>query len=285
MAQKTPVRDTLKALGLASSKSRGQNFLKDDNVIAAIVAAIRGTAGDCRDFLEIGPGLGALTLPLVESGVSVTAVEFDRGLAENLAGIAVAEYPQRLDVIHQDALAFDPGPLAAARGGRLFVCGNLPYNISSPILLWFIRHLASFSGAVFMLQREMAERLAAVPGTKDYGRLTAALTLWCRVEKLMAVPPSAFHPRPGVESLIITVLPRPLEETRGIGVSPEVLGRFTAAAFAARRKTIFNNLCKIYGREQTLAALKTHGIKPCLRAETLSPATLAALAGSMETHL
>ncbi len=281
MAARPPVRDTLKGLGLAPAKSRGQNFLKDENVIAAIVRAIRAAAGEGAEFLEIGPGLGALTRPLLAGGAAVTAVEFDRGLADNLQTLR-DEYPGRLTVIHQDILALDPGPLAGERGGRLFVCGNLPYNISSPILLWFLRHLACFSGAVFMLQKEMADRLAAAPGGKEYGRLTVALALWCRVEKVMAVPPSAFHPRPGVESLIVALAPRPAEETRGLGLGPEALGRFTAAAFAARRKTIFNNLAKFYGRERALAALAAQAVEPGLRAETLAPERLAALAGRLE---
>lgn len=281
MNSRPPVRDTLRELGLAPSKSRGQNFLKDERIIEGIVRAIRREAAEARDFLEIGPGLGALTWPLLASGANVAAVELDRGLAENLAKIAQAEYPGRLEILHQDVLTLDPAPLAAERGGQLFVCGNLPYNISSPVLLWFMGHLASFSGAVFMLQKEMAERLAAAPGTKEYGRLTVALALWCRVEKIMTVPPSAFHPRPGVESLIIALKPRPAEETRAIRVSPEALGRFTAAAFAARRKTVLNNLSKVYGRERALAALEAHGVEPGLRAEALAPPLLAALAESL----
>lgn len=281
MAARPPVREALKNLGLAPAKSRGQNFLKDENIIAAIVQSVRSAAGAANEFLEIGPGLGALTRPLLDGGASVTAVEFDRGLADNLTAMARTEYAGRLTVIHQDILALDPGPLAGERGGRLFVCGNLPYNISSPILMWFLRHLACFSGAVFMLQKEMADRLAAAPGGKDYGRLTVALSLWCRAEKLMGVPPGAFHPRPGVESRIVSLKPRPEAETRAIGLSPETLGRFTAVAFAARRKTVFNNLAGFYGRERALAALAANSIEPGLRAETLSPEKLAALAVSL----
>lgn len=281
MQGRPPVRDTLKELGLAPAKSRGQNFLKDDKVIAGIVQAIVNLAGGAGEILEIGPGLGALTLPLLETGARVTAVEFDRGLAENLAAAAHKSYSS-LNVLHQDILTFDPAPLAEARGERLFVCGNLPYNISSPALLWFLRHLKNFAGAVFMLQKEMAERLAAAPGSKDYGRLTVALGLWCEVKKLFAVPPSAFHPRPGVESLVISLAPRPADETESLAVGPETVGRFTAVAFAARRKTIFNNLAKVYGRERSLSALAAAGVEPAVRAETLAPGTLAALAGMLE---
>ncbi|UQZ88732.1 ribosomal RNA small subunit methyltransferase A [Deltaproteobacteria bacterium Smac51] len=283
MSGRPAVRDTLKELGLAPSKSRGQNFLKDENRIAAIVGAIINAAGSTSKLLEIGPGLGALTLPLLASGASVTAVELDRGLAENLSLTAAAEYPGRLNIIHQDILTVEPGPLAKEAKAPLFVCGNLPYNISSPVLFWFLRHRHCFSGAMFMLQKEMADRLAAVPGTKDYGRLTVALGLWCQVAKVMSVPPSAFHPRPRVESVIISLRPRQDDEAADITVSPEALGRFTAAAFAARRKTIFNNLSKVYGRDQATAALETNSIEPGLRAETLSPRQLAALAGCLET--
>ncbi len=281
MPPKALVRDALKELGLAASKERGQNFLKDEKVVADIVRAVRQEAGEA-EILEIGPGLGALTFALLEAGAKVTAVEFDRGLAENLKNIARAEYQGRLTIIHQDVLTLDPAPLAENGGGPLFVCGNLPYNISSPLLLWFVGHLNYFSGALFMLQKEMAERLVASPAARDYGRLTVALALWCRARKLFLVPPSAFHPRPTVESAVIALAPRPDAETAALKVSKEALGRFTAAAFAARRKTIFNNLSKVYGRDKAAAALERNCIAPGLRAETLAPEQLAALAERLE---
>jgi len=268
------VRDTLKDLGLAASKSRGQNFLKDQNQIARIVGAILKAAGPSPELMEIGPGLGALTRPLLAAGARVRAVELDRGLAENLQSLA-AEYPGRLEILPRDILSLGADDFAP--GSRCYLCGNLPYNISSPLLFWFLKLRRFFSGASFMLQKEMARRLCAGPGSKDYGRLTVALALWCRVEKILDVPPSAFHPRPKVDSSVVSLSPLPPDQEAAI--DPETLGRFTAAAFAARRKTLFNNLAKAYGPEKSTAALKTLGIEPRVRAETLSPQCLASLAG------
>ncbi|MDL2227188.1 16S rRNA (adenine(1518)-N(6)/adenine(1519)-N(6))-dimethyltransferase RsmA [Deltaproteobacteria bacterium OttesenSCG-928-M10] len=271
------VRDTLKDLGLAPSKSRGQNFLKDENHIRRIVDNILQGAGPLPRLLEIGPGLGALTRPLLEAGAAITAVELDRGLAENLGGLA-ALHKGRLTVIHQDILTVDPA--AAAGGSPMFLCGNLPYNISSPVLFWFLRHRRSFSGARLMLQKEMARRLTAGPGSKDYGRLAVALSLWCRVAEALDVPPSAFHPRPKVDSAVVALTPRDPAEEPAVG--PEALGRFTAAAFAARRKTILNNLAGAYGREAAQRALAGLDIEPGRRAETLAPSQLAELAVILE---
>lgn len=267
------VRDTLKTLGLAASKSRGQNFLKDENQIRRIVESILAGAGPTPSLLEIGPGLGALTRMLLESGATLTAVELDRGLAENLEPL-VQIYGGRFQIIHHDILTFDPETLKAAN--PLFLCGNLPYNVSSPILFWLLKHRRNFSGARFMLQKEMAMRLTAEPGTKDYGRLAVALSLWFKVSKELEVPPSAFHPRPKVDSAVVALTPRPPEDIPSI--DPDRLGVFTAVVFAARRKTILNNMSKIYGREKSLAALSGLNIDPGLRAEVLPPRLLADLA-------
>ena len=277
MNSQPKICDTLKALGLAPSKSRGQNFLKDHFHIQRIVGNILEGSGPEPCLLEIGPGLGALTLPLLEAGANVIAVELDRGLAENLNQIA-GQYQGRLNIIHQDILTVDPKALAD--GKPMFLCGNLPYNISSPVLFWFLQHRRCFSGARLMLQKEMTRRLTAGPGSKDYGRLSVALSLWCRVAEVLDVPPSAFHPRPKVDSAVVAVTPLAPEEEPG--VTPEVLGRFTAVAFAARRKTIFNNLSKIYGREASEQALAKLNLAASLRAETLSPAILAELAVILE---
>jgi len=272
------VRDRLKDLGLAPSKSRGQNFLKDEIQINRIVEAILASAGPEARLLEIGPGLGALTRPLLAKGTEVLAVELDRGLAENLA-IEAPVYAGRLTVLHRDILSLTEADLPADR--PLYLCGNLPYNISSPVLFWFLAHRRFFAGATFMLQKEMARRLTAGPGSKDYGRLTVALGLWTTVTEVLTVPPSAFHPRPKVDSAVVRLTPvRPEDEPP---LSPEALGRLTAAAFAARRKTLGNNLIRVYGRDRALAALSQLGLEPGLRAEVLPPSTLAALAEILET--
>lgn len=271
------VRDRLKDLGLAPSKSRGQNFLKDENQIKRIIEAILAAAGPEPRLLEIGPGLGALTKPLLSAGATVLAVELDRGLAENLNEEAV-NYSGRLTVLHRDILSLNETDLAADQ--PLYLCGNLPYNISSPVLFWFLAHRRYFSGAMFMLQKEMARRLTAEPGSKDYGRLTVALSLWTRVTEVLTVPPSAFHPRPNVDSAVVRLTPGPSEEEPAL--NPEALGRLTAAAFAARRKTLGNNLTRVYGRDRAMAALNKLGLDPGLRAEALPPAHLAALGNLLE---
>lgn len=275
------IKDRLKDLGLAASKSRGQNFLKDAGQIRRIVAAVLAEAGPSPEILEIGPGLGALTWPLVEAGARVRAVELDRGLAENLAALAETRSGGGpLTVLHRDILSLTETDLASE--SPLFLCGNLPYNISSPVLFWLLNHRRRFSGAVFMLQKEMARRLTAGPGSKDYGRLTVALGLWFEVAELLEIPPSAFHPRPKVDSSVVAL--RPVSPELTPKIDPDVLGRFTAAAFAARRKTLLNNLGKAYGRDRALAALEKLGIDPGLRPEVLPPRTLAALAGVIEAQ-
>ncbi len=280
MAEKknTPlVRDTLKNLGLAAHKSRGQNFLKDGALIGRLVQAILDGAGPEPDLLEIGPGLGALTRPLLEAGARVLAVELDRGLAENLGPLA-GTYPGRFTLIQRDILTV--GEAELAESAPRFVCGNLPYNISSPLLFWFLAHRRRFTGAVFMLQKEMARRLTAAPDSRDYGRLAAALSLWCRLTPLFDVPPTAFHPRPNVDSAVVGLTPLAPENEPAL--TPEAFGRLTAAAFAARRQTLLNNLSRAYGREKAAAALSGLGISPSLRAETLTPQALAELAKLLE---
>ena len=272
------IRDTLTDLGLAPSKSRGQNFLKDQQQISRIVGVILKDASRAA-VMEIGPGLGALTRPLLEAGTLVTAVELDRGLADNLVENLAPLYPGRLNILHRDVLSLSTDELSA--DAPFHLCGNLPYNISSPVLFWFLTNRRFFTGATFMLQKEMAIRLTARAGTKDYGRLTVALSLWFRIKTVLDVPPSAFHPRPKVDSTVISLTPLP--DGGQSPVSPEVLGRFTAAAFAARRKTIFNNLAKVYGRLKTESALSALNLPPSLRAESLEPKTLAALALRLES--
>ena len=265
------VKDKLKELGCRPAKSRGQNFLKDGGVIRRLAGIILADAGG-EKLLEIGPGLGALTRPLLAAGAEILAVELDRGLAENLRN----EERPGLTVLNQDILTLDPAEFSGPR----FLFGNLPYSISSPALFWFLRHRRAFSGALFMLQKELADRLTAAPGSRAYGRLSVALGLWCRVEKVLAVPASAFHPRPRVASAVLWFRPVPPGEEPP--VQPEVLGRFTLAAFGARRQNLLNNLARAYGRKRAALVLADFGLDPGLRAETLAPPILAALARALE---
>ena len=270
-ASRPLVRDELKTLGFRPAKSRGQNFLKDNGVIRRLTGAILAEAGS-EKLLEIGPGLGALTRPLLEAGAEILAVELDRGLAENLQ----SEARPNLKVMNRDILTLLPAEFSGPR----FLFGNLPYNISSPVLFWFLRHRRTFSGALFMLQKELADRLTASPGQRAYSRLSVALGLWCEVKNVLAVPAAAFHPRPRVASAVVSLRPVPPEAEPP--VSPETLSRFTLAAFGARRQNLLNNLARAYGRERAALVLADFGLAPGLRAETLAPSVLAALALALE---
>jgi 16S rRNA (adenine1518-N6/adenine1519-N6)-dimethyltransferase len=261
------IKDELKELGFRPAKSRGQNFLKDQGIIRRLTDIILAEANG-EKLWEIGPGLGALTRPLLEAGAEILAVELDRGLAENLAGLDAG--PGRLTVLNRDILTIDPAEFQG------FLFGNLPYNISSPVLFWFLKHRRAFSGALFMLQKELADRLTAAPGSRAYGRLSVALGLWCRVETVLAVPVAAFHPRPKVSGAVVRFRPVPPESEPP--VTPEVLGRFTLAAFGSRRQTLLNNLARAYGRKRAAQVLADFGLDPGLRAEALAPPELAALA-------
>lgn len=275
------IKETLKELGLAASKSRGQNFLQDPNYIRRIVEAMDQVAPTGATIVEIGPGLGALTWPLLATGRPVLAVELDRGLAENLTLQAPnPEHLSRLTILHQDILTVTETELPPNSPALPLLGGNLPYNISSPVLFWFLALRHRFAAAVFMLQKEMARRLVATPGQRDYGRLAAALGLWFKVEYLFTVSPTAFHPRPKVDSAVVALTtatgPTPV-------VSPKNFSRLTAAAFASPRKTILNNLTRAYGRPRTEKALNSLNIEPGLRPGVLPPSTLAELAIFLET--
>ncbi len=241
-------------------KRFGQNFLIDRQVIADIVNAVAPKRDDC--VVEIGPGLGALTGPLLARLDHLHVVEIDRDIVARLKKLYS---PDQLSIHEGDALAFDFAALApAASGGGLHIVGNLPYNISTPLLF----HLAGFAGQVadmhFMLQKEVVERLVAEPGTSDFGRLSVMLQYRFVMDWLLDVPPECFAPPPKVDSAVVRLIPRPPEE---LAVRDEA--RFAAlvlAAFAQRRKMLRNNLKGILDD----AGFEQLGIAPTARAETLS---------------
>jgi 16S rRNA (adenine1518-N6/adenine1519-N6)-dimethyltransferase len=204
----------------------GQHFLIDEGVIAAIVRAIDPRPGQA--LVEIGPGLGAVTQPLLDRCGALTVIEIDRDLARRLRMLP------GLTVIESDVLRVDFGALAAARGARLRVVGNLPYNISTPILF----HLLGAAGQVvdqhFMLQKEVVDRIAARPGGKDYGRLTVMLQWRYRVDPLFEVPAAAFDPPPRVNSSVVRMVPRQPQPD----VDPACLGEIVTVAFSQRRKLL-----------------------------------------------
>ncbi|THF65870.1 16S rRNA (adenine(1518)-N(6)/adenine(1519)-N(6))-dimethyltransferase RsmA [Pseudothauera nasutitermitis] len=247
-------------------KRFGQNFLSDPNIIRKIVEAIRPQADD--RVVEIGPGLGALTEPLLERLAHLHVVEIDRDLIARLHERWPAE---RVTVHEGDALKFDFGALADG-GKALRVVGNLPYNISTPLLF----HLAGFAGAVrdmtFMLQKEVVMRMVAEPGSDEYGRLSVMLQYRFRMGRLFDVPPGAFRPAPKVMSSIVRMVPLPPEAL--LADDEELLGRIVAAAFGQRRKTLRNTLRDYLG-EADFAAL---GLDAGLRAERLGVADYVAIA-------
>jgi len=250
-------------------KRFGQHFLHDPGVIARIVAAIDPQPGE--RVVEIGPGLGALTRPLLARTGRLEAVEIDRDVIVELerrcAGLGEL-------VVHSgDALEFDFAQLAGA-GPRLRVCGNLPYNISTPLLFHLLGQAPAIVDMHFMLQREVVDRMAAQPGTRAYGRLTVMLAAECRVEALFRVGRGAFSPPPQVESAVVRLIPH-AEPPFALADRRRFAG-LVSAAFSGRRKTLRNSL-RSWVTEAGFAAV---GVDPGRRAETLSPAEFAALAAT-----
>jgi 16S rRNA (adenine1518-N6/adenine1519-N6)-dimethyltransferase len=211
-------------------KRFGQHFLVDDGVTARIVAAVQPRPGET--LVEIGPGLGALTQPLLERAGALTVVELDRDLAARLAR------NPRLTVIQGDALNIDFAALAAAAGTPLRLVGNLPYNISTPLLFHLLGAADRLADLHFMLQKEVVDRMAAEPGGKDYGRLSVMLQWRCHIEALFDVPPTAFDPPPRVESAVVRLVPWP----QPAAVDARRLGELVTVAFSQRRKILRHTL-------------------------------------------
>jgi 16S rRNA (adenine1518-N6/adenine1519-N6)-dimethyltransferase len=241
-----------------AKKHLGQNFLHDRSVIDKIVLAIDPRPGD--RIVEIGPGQGALTLPLLDRIGAMTAIEFDRDLLEPLAKAAATH--GALTLIAADVLQVDFTELAA--GGRLRLVGNLPYNLSSPILFHALEHAAAVRDMHFMLQKEVVDRMASGPGSKVYGRLSVMLQAYCTVTPLFVVQPGSFRPAPKVDSAIVRLVPR-APETIAVR-DPRRFAAVVRAAFGQRRKTLRNALDGVVDGA-TMAAV---GIRPELRAEQLS---------------
>jgi 16S rRNA (adenine1518-N6/adenine1519-N6)-dimethyltransferase len=258
--------------GHQARKRFGQNFLVSPGVIRKIIDAVNPRAGDT--VVEIGPGLGALTAPLLERLDHLHVVEIDRDLIARLR----ERYPPERLIIHEgDALAFDFGALKAA--GPLKIVGNLPYNISSPLLF----HLAAYADRVaemhFMLQKEVVDRMVAAPGSGDYGRLSVMLQYRFWMERLFVVPPGSFNPAPKVDSAVVRLIP--LKVGAGGTAHDEALfARLVAAAFSQRRKMLRNTL-KAFGGESLLAQ---QGIAPTARAEELAVADYVRLANALASH-
>lgn len=264
------VKEELAAKNFAPRKSLGQNFLIDENILQKI------TAAGCLDkqdvVLEIGPGLGALTEKLLESVNHVIAVEYDRGLcsilAERLAG------NQGFTLINRDILETNLPQFFGAFPGNLFhykVIANLPYYITTPVIFELIESGLPWERMVFLVQKEVADRLNAKPGGKDYGALTVMLGYYGKVEKIGVVPRTVFYPKPQVDSAIIRIMPSPDRW------DPEIypyLRRVVQAAFGQRRKTILNALASMSDFEENklnlISCLRELRIDPQRRGETLT---------------
>lgn len=250
-------------------KQFGQHFLRDASVVERIVLAVDPQPGD--RIVEIGPGAGALTFPMLHRHGRLTAIEFDRDLIAPLGEAARAH--GQLEVIQADVLDVDLGALAD--GGTLRMVGNLPYNISSPILFHCLAHAGSIRDMHFMLQKEVIDRMAAGPGSKVYGRLSVMLQAFARVTPLFLVPPEAFDPPPKVDSAVVRVVPLPAAEVRV--QERAVFARVVREAFAQRRKTLRNAL----SGSATPEAMQAVGIDPSLRAEAVPVEGFIALANSL----
>jgi len=251
-------------------KRFGQHFLHDPDIIARIIAAIHPKPGE--RLVEIGPGLGALTRPLLQAVDELDVVELDRDLLDPLrsrcAGLGMLR-------IHQaDALEFNFAALRG-QGTRLRVAGNLPYNISTPLLFHLLTQAEHLYDLHFMLQQEVVERMAANPGDPAYGRLSVMLQYRCRVEFLFMVGPEAFRPLPRVRSAVVRLVPR---ETLPVVVQDERLfAEVVRQAFSQRRKTLRNSLAVLLDAAHIEAA----GVDPSARPETLDLAAFAALSNAM----
>lgn len=235
-------------------KRFGQNFLVDRGLISKIAAAINPLKTD--RIVEIGPGRGAITRMLADSGCDLTLIEIDRDLSAALA----VDFPMAR-LITQDVMQIDFTELASS-GAGLRIVGNLPYNISTPLLFKLFQHANVIEDMYFMLQLEVVDRMTAVPSTKSYGRLSIMTQLHCDPQKMFEVPPEAFSPRPKVQSAIIRLIPK---EER-LEVDAKLLESILRQAFSARRKTIRNAMKNFLSADE----ITSLDLNPSLRPENLT---------------
>lgn len=245
-------------------KRFGQNFLQSPHVIDAILKAIQPKQKD--NILEIGPGLGALTEPLLKQVHALTAIEIDTDLQAKLKQMPHAN--RKLNLIAADALSIDYSEF----GEQLRVIGNLPYNISTPLIIHLLHYIGFIEDMHFMLQKEVVDRIAASPGTKAYGRLSVMVQYYCTAESLFTVPADAFYPKPKVESAVIRLTPYATLPYPYVDFSD--LERLVAQAFSMRRKTLANNLKPLLHADE----IKSLNINPALRPEQISVSEYAQIA-------
>jgi 16S rRNA (adenine1518-N6/adenine1519-N6)-dimethyltransferase len=265
------IRELAAALDLKPSKSLGQNFVIDSNVCTKIVRT--AAVGPTDIALEIGPGLGSLTLALLDSAASVVAVEIDSRLAGQLP-ITVAnhfEHPENLTVLNQDALSIQSLPV-----NPTVLVANLPYNVSVPVLLHLLEKFESLRTGVVMVQAEVADRLAAKPGTKEYGIPSVKAAWWAEVKGAGSVSRSVFWPAPNVDSKLVSFTRR---QTPGDEVLRRKVFTIIDAAFAQRRKMLRSALSGLYGSSSSAEQILNRAdIDPTLRGEALEISSFCAIA-------
>lgn len=255
---------------MKARKRFGQHFLHDPAVLDRIASAIRPSSNDA--VVEIGPGRGALTQVLLDTECrSLDAIEIDRDLVPILRAQFATE--PRFTVHEADALDYDFSALARERGARLRIVGNLPYNISTPLLFYLLKHVEAIDDMHVMLQREVVNRIAAEPGNGDYGRLTVMLSPWLHAESLFDVGPGAFRPPPKVWSAVVRLTVR---REPAFTVNPR-FAAVVASAFSHRRKTLRNALRGVVSGEQIEAC----NVDPNARPETLAPEAFNRLAQTL----
>ena len=272
----TDVRGLVRALGVRPAKARGQNFVHDAGTVRRIVRRAGVRPGE--DVLEIGPGLGSLTLALLEAGARVTAVEIDPRLARALPVTAASRLPDaapRLRVVTADALTIDGPDALGAGAAPTRLVANLPYNVAVPVLLTLLAALPSLRSATVMVQAEVADRLAAAPGTGDYGVPSVKAAWYAAVRRTLTISRHVFWPVPNVDSALVELVRRRPPVTRA---TREQVFAVVDAAFGQRRKTLRKALAKLAGgADAAETALRAAGIDPARRGETLDIAAFAAL--------
>jgi 16S rRNA (adenine1518-N6/adenine1519-N6)-dimethyltransferase len=278
-------KNLLKRQGLAPHKKLGQNFLVHERTPRRIVELAGLTPDD--QVIEVGVGLGALTRPLAETGARVIGLEADSGIIR--LHQERQDLPANVELIHADVLKVDFATLRQP-GKRLKIVANLPYSISSPFLFRLIDHAELMDFAVVMLQKEVAQRLVARPGTKEYGAPTVLLAACATVEPLLAVHPAEFHPQPKVDSLVIRITFHPTpEHVAALGeFNRPLFTRIVHAAFGQRRKTLLNGLASgrlLEDKTRLAIAIEAAGLSPSVRAETLHPGQFVALTRAIDHAL
>lgn len=277
----TSPRTILTAWNMKAKKQFGQNFLSDPAIPEMIVRKSGLTKDDV--VFEIGAGLGALTIPIARIAKKVYAVERDNQLVPLLKNeLVAADVEDRVTIIHDDILKTDLKAIAKEQGRRLRVMGNLPYNISSQILIWLVNARDHVDKAVFMFQKELADRIAAPPGSKDFGRISAVVQYCSSIHPIVKIDASRFFPKPQVDSEVIEI--RFFDSPEHKAMDETFLFKVIKAAFGQRRKNLKNSLKNnlgTIGEDKIMAALESVSIDHKRRAETLSIREFVLLANAL----